>query len=85
MTITSEKYHELLNDFPGRRHLRSDYRHAASCGLPIYLLDQLAKDPVDLVFVTALAYEQEILAGLRESGFTGTIAVLGESVRIAQP
>jgi SAM-dependent methyltransferase len=54
-------------------------------GLPIYPPDHLAEDPVDVVFVTALAYEQEILAGLRERGFTGTIALLGESVRIAQP
>jgi len=45
--------------------------------------EQLMKEPVDAVIVTALAYRDEIIAQLRQTlGFTGDVAVLGPTLEL---
>ena len=53
--------------------------------LPVFGPERLLTDPVDVVIVTAHAYEHEILAQLRETlRFPGVIAVVGRTLRIVQ-
>jgi len=52
---------------------------------PVVAPDMLAKDPVEAVVITALAYRDEIITQLRKDiGFTGQIAVLGRHFQVIE-
>ena len=53
--------------------------------LPVVAPEQLQRDPVDVLVLTALAYRDEIVAELRGPlGFRGTIAVLGAPLELLE-
>jgi SAM-dependent methyltransferase len=54
--------------------------------LPVVAPEQLRREPVDVLVLTALAYRDEIVAALRGPlGFRGTIAVLGARLELLEP
>jgi hypothetical protein len=51
--------------------------------IPIYGPEQLQKEPVEAVIVTALAYRDEVIKQLRDTlGFKGVVAVLGPTLQV---
>jgi SAM-dependent methyltransferase len=54
--------------------------------LPVVAPEQLQREPIDVLVLTALAYRDEIVAALRGPlGFRGMVAVLGAPLELLEP
>ncbi|MES9902103.1 MAG: methyltransferase domain-containing protein [Sedimenticola sp.] len=68
----------IVDSDENKQNLYSPVTH-----IPVYCVEQLIDDPVDIILITALAFEKEILKQLEKKvGFTGDVYVLGKTIRM---